>query len=136
MIDSFKTVSEYCRRSGKNIQVRNHAYCLFVTAFQNALEEHKNANNGVEPKPKEVSDKKTALLTPDSIEGYISRAEALVEASADDIRKGYERTYRIQQFKSSVLASVLAAFIYSIIIILVFLLGRDQIQAWLQQLTK
>ena len=136
MIDSFKTVSEYCTRSGKDIQVRNHAYCLFVTAFQRALEEHRKANNGAEAKPKEITDKKAALLTPDSIEGYISRAEALVDAASEDIRKTYEKAYKKQQFLSSVFASVLAAFIYSIIIVVVYWIGRDQINTWLHQLTQ
>jgi len=90
----------------------------------------------MDPKPKEIADKRTALLTPDAIEGYISRAEATIDAAADELRKTYEKAFKLKQFWTSVLASVLAAFIYSLILIVVFWLGRNQIYTWLQQLTQ
>lgn len=133
MIEDFQQISDYCTRAGKSLHVRNHAFCLFVSALDNALKEHAD-RTGSPAKPKEAADKHDALLTEDSILGFVTRAEHLVEKAASEIREPYKATIDSKQFWMSVWSSVLASFIYSIILLIVFWVAKDQIISWLQSL--
>ncbi|MBE7495162.1 MAG: hypothetical protein HS117_09465 [Verrucomicrobiaceae bacterium] len=131
MIEEFQLISDYCTRAGKSLEVRNHAFCLFVSALDNALKEHAD-RTGNQPKPKEAADKHDALLTEDSVLGFVTRAEHLVEKAASEIREPYKDSIGSKQFWMSVWAGVLASLIYSIIILIVFWVAREQIASWLQ----
>lgn len=135
MIEPYKKVSEFCDRAGLSFQIRNHAFCLFVATLEKALRDHE-AKNRSPARPKEVTDKQDALLTEDCIKGYVSRAEAIVDTAAIELRAPYEKAFNAKQFWISVGASVLAGFLYSLLLILIFWIAHDQITSWLTSLTK
>ena len=126
MNESFKSITDYCIRTGKGLNIRDHAYCIFMSVLQSALDKH-HASNGADAKPKEIASMESTLLTADAIEGYVARAEAKVAS--------YEKAFHAKQFWFSVMASILGALLYSLLLLLIFWVARDQIDAWLQQLS-
>lgn len=129
MIESFEKITSYCDKRGKDIMVRNHAYCIYMTLLNDAIREIPNTQKA------RIDASSEALLTKHAIEGYISRAESIIHDSNQSLISPYINSSSTNSFWVNVLSSVVGAFLYSILLIVFFYLGKDQISTWLQYLT-
>ncbi len=77
-----------------------------------------------------------ALLTEQAIEGYVSRAETLVDNITVAVVNPYIRKRTTQDFWLAVASSVVGSFLFALGLALVFWLAKDQIRAWLQTLSE
>lgn len=129
MIDAFDKITEFCNARTKDVVVRNHAFCIYVNVLQKALANHEN------PTRQKTETTRTALLTDEAIEGYVSRAESLVDNMTQAIIEPYEKQRSIRDFWRGVASSVVGSFIFTVLLILVFWLAREQIRGWLESLS-
>ena len=129
MIDAFDKITEFCNARTKDVVIRNHAFCIYVNVLQKALANHNN------PTRQKTETTCVALLTDEAIEGYVSRAESLVDDMTQAIIEPYEKQRVIRYFWRGVASSVLGSFIFTLLLVLVFWLAREQIHGWLQSLS-
>lgn len=125
MIQPFDQITEYCERNNKSVIVRNHAVCIFLSVFKDVSGTPENQT------PTRLKASKAALLTEQSIAGYVSRAESILEEYNQALIEPYKNTEK-HSFLKNVAASILGSVVFTTIIILFFYLGKEQIQTWLQ----
>ena len=130
MIESFDKLTSYCDKRGKDILVRNHAYCIYMTVLNGAIKSIPSTQKA------RIEASSEALLTEQAIEGYISRAETIIQDTNNALIAPYIMTKTNNSFWKNVLSSVVGAFAYSLLLIIIFYLGKDQIATWLNTLTK
>lgn len=129
MTEAFEKITEFCNTRNKDIIVRNHAYCIYMNVLQKALANHDNLT------PLRTETARLALLTDEAIEGYVSRADALVDSSTQAIIAPYENQHSTREFWRGVASSVLGSFIFTVLLVFIFWLAREQIRGWLQSLS-
>jgi len=129
VFDAYNAITQYCSRNGKHIAVRNHAYCLYLETLREALEAHGSQT------PRVVENTEAALLTDQAIQGYVSRAESftnnVIEAAIEPILKTNNR----ESFWKGVGSSMLGSFFFSLLLMIAFWLGKDQIESWLRAIS-
>ncbi|ETX06455.1 hypothetical protein [Candidatus Entotheonella palauensis] len=130
MIEAYHKITDFCNRRGKDPVIRNHAFCMYIETLSQALASHEN------PTPMRMETTSAALLTEQAIEGYVSRAETLVDNITVAVVNPYIRKRTTQDFWLAVASSVVGSFLFALGLALVFWLAKDQIRAWLQTLSE
>lgn len=126
MIESLDKISDFCERHNKDIGVRNHTMCIYILAIKDATQVAEEKNT-----PIELGVLKEALLTEEAIKGYVSRAEKLVEKYDKALLEPYISRNN-NNFWLNVWSSIVGSFLFSLIIVLVFYFGSEQLSTWLQ----
>lgn len=124
----FRIVSDYCFGKGKGESVRNSVYCLYKKHLESALAGQQN------PTPETVHTVKATLLTNESLDKYIMLAERMLDDAYRTAIRPYERKNTWSEFFVSSLASTVGALLYSALLLILFVLGKDQIRSWLHSL--
>jgi predicted PurR-regulated permease PerM len=127
MIESFDQITDYCERNNKSISIRNHAVCIYLSVLKEANNIPQNQT------PARIEASKATLLTEQSIAGYVSRAESILDEYNQALIGPYKDRPN-SSFASNVLSSVIGSFVFSLIIVAAFYLGKEQVQSWLQSL--
>ena len=130
MIEAYQKITDFCNRRGKDPVIRNHAFCIYIETLSQALESHKNQT------PVRMETTYTALLTDQAMEGYVSRAETLVDNITAAVVDPYIRKQTTKEFWMAVASSVVGSFLFALGLMVMFWLAKDQIRAWLQTLAE
>lgn len=137
--DIFKQFDALYKNMVKGIvSPREYDFVLskFIDSYCKAVDKvvaTKTKNNTLPLKQADIDTIIDSLLNEATLQGYIDSAKKFFDNYEASIRKDAEK--RIQMsFWKSVGASVLASLIYSLLLVLAFYLGRDQISLWLTQL--
>lgn len=128
MIEAFDLITKYCEKHNKGVMIRNHAVCIYLSALKEVSDTTENQTLS------KIGVIKATLLKEQSIAGYISRAESILDEYNQALIEPYKANDK-GVFWVSVASSVVGSFLFSVIILLIFWLGKEQVKTWLQGLT-
>ena len=126
--DAFNIITAYCVRYSKPFAVRNHAYCVFVQALEEAVKQ-----TGADT-PRIRESVSAALLTETNIRNFIGEAERFSEEILLDTIRTVNKRGRPQEYWFTIITGVLANIVFSAFLLLMFWIGKDQITSWLSSL--
>jgi len=126
---AYEAITAYCSSHGKHLAVRNHADCLYLETLREALSSQERNT------PSVVENTESALLTEQAIQGYVARAESFTDGVINAALEPMLREKRHASFWDGVASSILGSFLFSILLLIVFWVGKDQIESWLRAIT-
>ncbi|MEQ1840832.1 MAG: hypothetical protein ABL994_10510 [Verrucomicrobiales bacterium] len=130
----FERITEWCEAHQKPFDIRNHAFALFDANLTKHLR-RRTKESGKLLSTREAGEITDAMLTSDSIAGYVATAESMVGKAHEALLRAHViAPARRDGFWHAVSASIVANVIYAIGLIVLFYLGRDQIHSWLESL--
>lgn len=127
---SFQAVDDYCKDLRKAPIIAYLAHAYNEEQFRELVEQKQKAGTALAAADIHIIVE--TLSAKRNIEANVRRAEQSLD---DAIRQGMQPYLKNQETKAfwiSVGGNVLASFIYSILLIVVFIVAKDQITSWLQ----
>lgn len=131
--DTFKAILSYCDRkqmpqAQKDVFVRK-----FIEALISAIEDKEN-QKGSKLREQELKDIEQALLTEVNLDTSLVAAESYYTKLEDSFYLQFKKNNRNQNFLSSIALNVVSNIIYSGLLIILFIIAKDQIKIWLDSL--
>ena len=108
----FDVITKYCLDHGKDFPVRNHAFAIFTQKLKDAVENHKENNQG-KIAPKIEGALLQAQLSDNELKADVAEAESTIGAMEEEILRPYRDRSRLKEFGVSVMASILGALIFT-----------------------
>ena len=135
---TYDKINEYCtsKYSGVLVQAeRDYVLRKFLDSYYEAVKKYEEIHHAT-PSPQEEQTIINSLLNDSTLLSYADSAKNYYEQFKGNIVNDYVKTQRSPKFWRNVLTSILANFIYSLILIIIFLVANDQISTWLAQLAQ
>lgn len=133
---AYELINDYCttKYEGVITQIeRDFVLRKFLDSYFETVEKFKE-DNGQEPNESEQQTIINSLLNENTLLSYVDSAKNYYDRFKDGVENEIKKKQNKSSFWKSVLGSVLANLIYSIILIIVFYVAKDQISSWLTQI--
>ncbi len=105
----------------KGTITRNYALCIFIISLKTTIENF-NKKNKKDPTPEQIEQWKSALLNEESIAGHVAKAERMILTAQEEWSRTIVVTPQKNKFWISVIASMVGAFLYSLLLLIIYLL--------------
>lgn len=135
---AYDKINEYCSSRCKDVLAqaeRDYVLRQFMDSYFQALqrfcEEHNTA-----PSPDDEQNILNSLLNDSTLHSYVISAQKSYGDFKAEIEKDYAKKTKPASFWASIGTSIFANLLYSIILILIFWVAKDQIATWLTQLAQ
>lgn len=133
---TYDKINEYCTEKYDGVLIqpeRDYVLRKFLDSYYEAIDTHKRVNNA-EPTAAEEQTIINSLLNESTLLSYVDSAKGYYEKFVNNIENDFKKKQDKPAFWKSVGGSILANLIYSIILIIIFFVAKDQIATWLIQL--
>jgi len=133
---TYDKINEYCTEKYKGVLVqaeRDFVLRKFLDSYYEAIEKYKELHD-MEPPLNEEQTIINSLLNENTLTSYVDSAKKYYEEFESTIENNIKKKQDKPMFWKSIASSVLANLIYSIILIIIFFVAKDQIATWLMQL--
>lgn len=137
--ETYEYIIDYCVKEYKEVlSPFEHNYVLrkFLESYYSAINKYKEQNNGQEPSSADEKTILSSLMNENTMNSFIDSAKSYYNEYTTSIYNEYQKKANKSSFLLSIGTSVLANFIYSIILVIVFIVAKDQIATWLTSLLK
>ena len=121
----YETIDTYCKHNKKNNCVRDLAYSIY-TQQSDLLSQDPTLT------PAAIQ---TMLLTDASLLAHIRSAEDALSAQIENEIKRIRKELGIKSFGMSIVSGVVGNIVYSLLLVIIFILAKDQIATWLASLS-
>lgn len=125
----FEVIDEYCQKQRKNGCVRDLAFSIYRQQFESLTKD-----SGGDQKSIDATQK--TLLSPGSLVAHVRSAEELLRKQFEDDLKPIQRRDKRSSFWFAVFTGVFGNIVYSLIIIVLFVVAQDQLSTWLSSLVQ
>lgn len=125
----FQTISEYCATQKKNNCVRDLAYSTYRQQFE-ALTDDPATDAATR-----AATEKT-LLAPGSLLAHVRSAEEILRRQFEDDLKPIRAQAAKDSFWFAVVTGIVGNIIYSLLLIVLFIVAKDQLSTWLSSLVQ
>ena len=132
----FCIISEFCSREKKAKTIERILFHNFNEELNELIESYRKANDNQEPSSETVDGFKVTLLSETNLKKNIRMAEEELEDVLESKIKKMKRKFINTNFWHSVFASVLASFIFVILLILVYIVAENQVRSMLESKPK
>ena len=135
---AYDKVNEYCSSRCEEVLVqaeRDYVLRQFMDSYYQALQRYRDEHH-TDPSHEDEQNIVNSLLNDSTLHSYVISAKKSYEDFKLEIEKDYAKKAKPAAFWGSVLTSLLANLCYSIILILIFWVAKDQIATWLTQLAQ
>ena len=112
---------------------RDRVYKQFLDSYISALDAVKK-ETGNDPTQAEKERIEASFLTESTIDSYVAASKSYYEKLEKTIENNYQEKLAPPNYFKSIGLGILANFLYSILLLIVFWLGQDQIASWLSSL--
>lgn len=133
---TYDKINEYCTEKYQGVLIqpeRDYVLRKFLDSYYEAIDKYKE-NNNLEPTVLEEQTIINSLLNESTLLSYVDSAKGYYEKFTSKLENDFKKRQEKPAFWKSVGSSILANLIYSIILIIIFIVGKDQITTWLIQL--
>lgn len=135
---TYDKINEYCSSQCKDVLAqaeRDYVLRQFMDSYFQALQRYRD-DHKTEPSSVDEQNILNSLLNDSTLHSYVISAQRSYEEYKARIEKDYARKTQPASFWGSVGTSLVANLCYSIILIIVFWVAKDQIATWLTQLAQ
>ena len=136
---TYDYIINYCSIKYKGIlgtTERDFVLRKFLDSYYEALKSFEENNPGKKPTEIEEQTIMSSLMNDNTMNSFIDSAKSFYADYRASVENEYQRKLEKPIFWKNVWTSVIANFIYSAILIVVFLIAKDQIATWLFSLGK
>ena len=134
--NTYDKINDYCvtKCEGDLVQAeKDYVLRKFLDSYYEAIDKYKEVYNS-EPTPIEEQTIINALLNESTLLSYVDSAQNYYENFKNNIESDFKKKQDKPAFWKNITTSILANFIYSMILIIIFFVAKDQIASWLIQL--
>lgn len=134
--ESYNRIKEFSKaRNLSKLQERILLHKYYEDYFI-LIDDHKKKNGGNEPSPDTVIGFNSTLLSDMTLSTNINLAEAELESFTKKKLEKVKMANGWKNFGLSTLSSIIGSFLFTLIIILLFLMGESQIKSWIKDFGK
>ena len=130
MSTPFQIIDTHCETNHKSTVVRNIAFGVYEQQLQELVAD-KTEENGQPPTDDELRTMKETLLSRNSLTSHVRLAEDMFAEQSKLHMKPLLKKHGSKEFWKGVGASIVANIIYSILLLVLFMVAQDQISSWL-----
>ncbi|WME84443.1 hypothetical protein [Stenotrophomonas maltophilia] len=121
MTTPFEKIAGHCEKSAKSIVVRDLAFSVYCQQYE-------TLSKDVSLTPDAIN---KILLSEPNLISHIRTAEEAISAEVERNEAKIRREIALKGFGMSIVSGVVGNIAYSVLLLLVFFLARDQISSWL-----
>ncbi|MDO3383010.1 hypothetical protein [Gilvimarinus algae] len=125
---AFDAISKFCLDNDKDFPVRNQAFAIYAQKLKEAIENHKQKNGRITPA--QESTIHNMMESESEIRGYVVAAERIISDIKETAIEPYKSSFNWKDYWISVSSSVLGAFFYSVLLVIMFVVAEEQIKSW------
>lgn len=125
----FEIIADHCQQQQKNACVRDLAYSIYRQQFESLTKD-----SGTDQKSIDATEK--TLLSPGSLVAHVRSAEELLRKQFEDDLKPIKSRDKRDSFWFSVITGIVGNIIYSLLLIVLFIVAKDQLALWLSSLVQ
>lgn len=123
---AFEIITEYCQTHEKNGCVRDLAFSIYQQQYESLINETNDPNSN-EPIRK-------TLLSPGNLLAHVRTAEDMLIKQFEEDLKPIQAKAAKDSFWMSVISGIVGNILYSLFLIIIFVVAKDQISSWLSSL--
>lgn len=120
----YEAIDSYCKQNKKNNCIRDLAYSVY-TQQRDLLSQDPTLT------PAAIQ---TMLLTDASLLAHVRSAEDALSAQVENEVKRIRKELGTKSFGMSIVSGVVGNIVYSLLLVIIFVLAKDQISTWLSSL--
>ena len=117
----FEIITDHCKANQKNTCIRDLAYSIYRQQFESLTRDASLDSNAIQ----------ATLLSAGNLNAHVRSAEDSLRTQFDEDLKPIKAKAKRESFLFSVSAGVIGNLAYSLVLILVFIIAKDQLTSWL-----
>lgn len=129
---SVKAIAAYCKDNGKSAAVQAAACGLFEQQLAELIEDQ--TSKGSAPSPVQEQAMVDTLLSKNSLAALVRLAEDTITPEVTKALGPLRRQQGAREFWLAVASGIVSSLIYSLLLIIVFIVAQDQLRSWLASL--
>ncbi len=133
---TYDKINAYCMEKCNGVLIqpeRDYVLRKFLDSYYEVIKNHRERNNA-EPTETEEQTIVNSLLNENTLLSYVDSAKVYYGNFKSELESEFKKRQDKPAFWKNIGISILANFIYSIILLIVFWVAKDQIATWLSQL--
>jgi len=132
---SYDAIQKYCDNQKETITTNERDFIIrkFMESAFDAIEIHK-INNKSEPSAKEIATIEQTLLVESNLESFVDSAKKFYLSTQQSLIVDYDKKFKRASIWRDVGIGVLSAFLYSLLLVLFYLIAQEHIAEWLRNL--
>ena len=134
MTTAYQRIQAICQRDGKSQAITYVAYSRYQEHLENTITDRQDA--GVSLTPGDEEQIRETLLTEQSVASHIRLAEEVLREETEKATESIRRRETLGTFGMAILTNIAGNLIYALLLILLFIIARDQIASWLSSLAQ
>lgn len=130
IMSELKTINKFCDSEKLDSFYKYYLYYKFNSDLEEQIANHKKISKS-EPSEETISTIKSTLISNSTLSTNVKLAVEQRKRILDKEIKQYRSGQNIKVFSLNVLSGVLASILFTLLIVVVFTLGENQIKSWL-----
>ncbi|TDK53837.1 hypothetical protein [Pseudomonas moraviensis] len=122
----FEIIEQYCTRNRKSTCTRDLAYSVYCLQYETLAKDPTLTPAAIN----------TILLSDTSVIAHVRSAEDTLSKHVEDELKRLKKELGAKSFGMSIVSGVVGNLVYSLLLVLVFVLAKDQIASWLSSVSQ
>lgn len=123
----FEVMSEYCNDQDKNTVVRDLAYSIYRQQFESLSKDANGDQTSIDAIQK-------TLLSQGNLVAHVRSAEDMLDRQFQNELKPIQSKSTKDSFWLSVGGGIVSNILYSLLLIIIFVIAKDQLSSWLSTL--
>lgn len=122
----YEIIETYCTNSGKNNCTRDLAYSIYCQQYETLALDPSLTPAGIN----------TMLLSNASIIAHVRSADDALAKHVEDELKRIRKELGNRSFGLSIVSGVVGNLVYSLLLVVIFVLAKDQVATWLASVSQ
>lgn len=125
----FEVIAEYCQQQQKNTCIRDLAYSIYRQQYESLTKDGTTDQTSIDAIQK-------TLLSQGNLVAHVRSAEETLKKQFEEDIKPIQAKSTKDSFWFAVLTGVVGNIIYSLVLIVLFIVAKDQLSSWLTSLVQ
>ncbi len=133
---TYDSINDYCTSKYSGFLVpaeKDYIIRKFLDSYYESLEKFKQTN-GKEADEQQQKTIITSLLSESNLNSYIDSAKTYYQQWTSNLEVEFQKRQQKKSFFKDIGTNILANILYSVLLIFIFWIAKDQITSWLTQL--
>ena len=133
--NSFDAIQKFCDTQKETISTNERDFIIrkFLESVFDAIERHEK-NNGAYPSAREIEAIEQTLLVDSNLESFADSAKKFYLSTQQSLIVDYEKKFKRTSFWRDIGIGIFSSLIYSVLLILFYIVAKDQIAGWIKEL--
>ena len=132
---SFEAIQAFCDNQKETVTTSERDFIVrkFLESVFDAVEKHEK-NKKVYPSAEEIESIEQTLLVDNNLESFVDSARKFYLSTQQSLINDYDKKFKRTNIWRDVGIGILSAFLYSLLLVLFYIVAQDQIAGWLKDL--